>query len=221
MRRKQLVAIFAIAPAILLGIIILTRTVYGATPGSDGKEGKSAGHTPAAPSALNTQGYSASAYNSADTEFLVVFEDGRNENWDIYAQRVDADGTMLGSNFAIVASTGAEQETDVAYNSSAANEYLVVWNSYSDNKIYGQRVSATGPLAGTAFEISSGTAGKNSPTVDYSAGDNQYLVVWTEYISGQGSNIRGRRVASSGTLQGGVIDIAATNDSESRPALSY
>ncbi|MDQ5823146.1 MAG: S-layer homology domain-containing protein [Chloroflexota bacterium] len=219
MRRKQLIAIFAIAPAILLGLLILSSTVYGATPGSPGKEGKAAGTNPSAPSALNTQGSSASAYSSANTEFLVVWEDARNGGWDIYGQRVDADGTMLGTNFAIANTSEFEQDVSIAYNSSAANEYLVVWAS--DDKILGQRVSATGTLTGGAFEISSGTLAKDDPAIAYSAGDNQYLVVWEEFLQGQMFNMRGRRVASDGTPQASVIDIATANGYESDPVVSY
>ncbi len=224
MRRKQLLSIFTMVPALLLGILILSSTVYGATPGGEGKsaqgsDSKPQAADPAAPVALNTQGDSASAYNSANTEFLVVWEDARNGGWDIYGQRVDADGTMLGTNFAIAATEEFEQDAAIAYNSGAANEYLVTWQSAS--KIYGQRVSATGTLIGGAFEISSGTESKSNTAMAYSAGDSQYLVVWNEYLQGQVFNIRGRRVSGTGIPQASVIDIAATNATELSPAVSY
>jgi hypothetical protein len=224
MHRRHLIAIFAMVPAILLAILIWSSTIYGATPvdggkTAPGKHATSEGTGPDAPSALNTQGYSDSAYNTANTEFLVLFEDHRNGNWDIYGQRVDADGTPLGTNFAIASTAASESDSDVAYNSSAANEYLVTWQS--DNKVYGQRVSATGSLAGAAFEISSGDVSREGSAIAYSAGDNQYLVVWEEYIQGEGYNIRGRRIGSDGSFQGGVFDIAATAATESRPAVSY
>ncbi|MDQ5823147.1 MAG: S-layer homology domain-containing protein [Chloroflexota bacterium] len=225
MKRKYLRAIFTTIPALLLGLLILTSTVYGATPGEDsksagtlGNETKSEATDPSAPSALGVQNYSASAYNSTNTEFLVVFMDLRNGTYDVYGQRVDADGTMLGTNFPIAVTGSAEMDPDIAYNSTA-NEYLVVWEEASE--VYGQRVSNTGTLTGSAFMISDNDNSKDRAFVAYGAEDNQYLVVWEEYAGTQEYNVRGRRVSGTGTPQASVIDIASTGGSEMFPAVSY
>ncbi len=67
------------------------------------------------------------AYNPDDDEYLVVWQDYRNSaDWNIYGQRVAADGSLLGTNLAINTTATTHQTTPhVAY---GANEYLVVWH---------------------------------------------------------------------------------------------
>ena len=66
------------------------------------------------------------AYNSTDNTYLVVWEDNRSGTYQIYGQRVDADGSLLGSNFNLHASSYDCRYPDVAY-SSTSNIWLVVW----------------------------------------------------------------------------------------------
>lgn len=72
------------------------------------------------------------AYNPDDDEYLVVWQDYRSStNWDIYGQRIDGDGSLLGTNIAIdTTATKHQTRPQVAY---GANEYLVVWQHYTDN----------------------------------------------------------------------------------------
>ena len=105
------------------------------------------------------------AYNSTSDEYLVVWHGDRvvGER-EIYGQRVDADGTLLGGAFRI-SDAGVDDDTlrdaqnpAVAYNATTdefdpaaahnpdTGEYLVVWQDYRNlghrsTDIYGQRVS--------------------------------------------------------------------------------
>jgi hypothetical protein len=150
--------------------------------------------------------FPAVAYNSAEDEYLVVWEgdddtgglvDGEDE---IFGQRVDAaTGTEVGTNDFRLSDMGPDGDANygadfpaVAYNDTN-NEYLVVWYGDDDTgglvdeeyEIYGQRVSATGAEIGANdFRLSDmGPDGDTNyagggPAVAYNSADNDYLVVW-------------------------------------------
>ena len=166
--------------------------------GPDGNSGYDAGQVTA-------------VYNDTDNEYLVVW-DGYDTNestgqnawdrygpWEIWGQRLDADGNEIGTNDFRISDMGPDGNgyydawnIDVAYNSDD-NEYLVVWQG-DDNtgslvneewEIYGQLLDADGDEIGTNdFRISDmGPDGNSSydakgPIVAYNSDDNEYLVVW-------------------------------------------
>ncbi len=61
-------------------------------------------------------------------QFLVVWQDRRNGNDDIYGQRLSSSGGTSGSNFAIANAADTEQTPAVAW-SEEAQVYLVVWHN--------------------------------------------------------------------------------------------
>jgi PKD repeat protein len=160
--------------------------------------------------AANSQLRPTIAYNRANNEYLVTWDDKRSgSEREIYAQRVSGANSLVGSNFAIALSSGTdigEVNPFVAYNPTA-NEYLVVWNEKSGHHniyyIYAQRVSHTGSLLGDKITVSSGGVRirKLHPTVAYNPANNEYLVVWYgQDVEGQSYRIYGQRLSSSGSL---------------------
>ena len=143
------------------------------------------------------------AYNSHDNRYLVVWhgEDDAgalvNDEYEIYGQRLDADGDPVGTDDFRLSDMGPDGNTDyeagasaVAYGSTA-NEYLVVW--YGDDntaplvddeyEIFGQRLSASGSQVGTNDFRISDMGGDDrcdafAPAVAYNSQDHEYLVVW-------------------------------------------
>jgi uncharacterized repeat protein (TIGR01451 family) len=117
----------------------------------------------------NDQEYPAIAARSGDTldEFVVVWEDARNDNdRDIYLQRLDGSGALLDE-----LDTGAD-ETDptvnlpievddsryfgqpaVVYNPQD-KLYLIAWNTWHDGGVYVKRYSSsTPPAPGASFSL--------------------------------------------------------------------
>jgi len=82
------------------------------------------------------------AYNSANGEFLVVWEyEYSPDDHDIYARRVASDGTLVGNEFIITNLANFESNPAAAYN-TANNEYLIVWEHLFEGRthgIYGRR----------------------------------------------------------------------------------
>jgi hypothetical protein len=176
------------------------------------------------PNAIKHEGNPVVAWNEADNEYLVVWEDGRNASTrgsDIYGRRVDADGARLGGDFRISGpkATWDDFNPVVAWNRTA-NEYLLVWTdtrnaSTRGADIYGRRVRASGARIGGDFRISGPNAifDDMSAAVAWNRTANEYLVVWTDQrdFHTRGSDIYGRLLDAGGATMGGDFRINGAN----------
>jgi len=177
----------------------------------------------------------AVAYNSTDDEYLVVWwgDHNRDEDFEIFAQRLSSSGSKRGAQFRI-STMGPALSTaygafnpDVAHN-SADNEYLVVWHG-DDNiaplvddeyEIFGQRLSATGAAIGlNDFRISSmGPDGSTSfgafrPALAYNSTSNEFFAAWpgednTPPAVNQEFEIFSQRLEGSGAAVGARLRLS-------------
>ena len=164
----------------------------------------------------------ALAYNSVDDEFLVAWVGAQPGTTftesEVYAQRLSADGSTVGSAFQIsqcgapgdgLADVGSTfgAPLSLAYNPTD-NQYLVVWrcDDVGDSNIVdgefeitGQIVRGDGTLAlADDLQISStgGDNGQNpqydaeAPQVAWNSASQQYLVVWGADTPTLGDNYR-------------------------------
>jgi len=118
---------------------------------------------------------------------------------------------IVGSPFGIAGSLSfqGDARTVIAYG-SGPNEWLVVWYdrvSSLSYQIYAQRVSATGALSGPQITLSTVTTVNYNPAVAYSAGLNQYLVLWARTDSNSNDHLIGRFLTATGTTPGPEIDL--------------
>lgn len=150
------------------------------------------------------------------TDFMVVWQDQRNGNWDVYGTRVNAQGTVQdAAGIAIFTQTNNQQNPAVAFDGS---NYLVVWqHSGADWNIYGTRLD-TGltVLDPNGIPISPAPNDQQNPEVAF--GGDQFLVVWQDYRTGAGGSrwdIYGARVDDLGDVQEGFgIPISAYDQDE-------
>jgi hypothetical protein len=175
----------------------------------------------------------AVAWNLAANEYLVVWQDARNSQQDIYGRRVSAGGLALGGDFKISGpgATSDEWAPAVVWNGTA-NEYLVVWQDARSSgtrgwDIYGQRLSASGAPVGPNFRISAlgATLDDTTPALAWNGTTNEYLVVWEDSrsVSTRGVDAYGRRVSAAGVPQGADFRISgpdATSD-DWTPAVAW
>jgi hypothetical protein len=168
---------------------------------------------------VNDQRQPVVAFNSVDNEYLAIWHDERAGNWDIWGQRVDLDGTLLGSSFAICSNASDQLYPDVAYNLDT-NQYLVVWEDRrADADIYGQRVNADGSLDGAEIPIAGlGATSRGRPKVAFNPISGEYLVVYV--YEEENNNIRGRRVPAAGDPSTSEIDIATGATDQNYPAVA-
>lgn len=129
------------------------------------------------------------AYNTTRQQYLVVWVNDRPGNDDLRGIRLDRNGKTIGSPFYISAGSGAERfNPQIAYDTNN-DQYLVVWEQYSENYnaclgIYGRLVSGTGAVLGISDiiirSVTSEISATHDPAVDYASTSNNFLVVWEE-----------------------------------------
>lgn len=165
----------------------------------------------------------AVAYNLDANQYLVVWDDRRDDDGDLYGQIIDADGDLNGGEVPIAgAGTIGRHLPRLAYN-PISGEYLVVYG-YADetNNIRGRRLGVTGTPVAAEFDIATGATDQYYPdvacrTVEPGGGD--YLVVWRD-TDGTQRDIRGRRLDHTGASLG---DYALCTEASSQwtPAVAY
>jgi uncharacterized repeat protein (TIGR01451 family) len=163
-------------------------------------------------------------YNSANNEYLVVWQDYRHGDWDIYGRNISGQCAPLGDEFTISQDSARQWYPALAYN-SGENQYLVVWwdnRNGNGGNIYGQQLSSVGEPLGNNFPVSSAQSVQRFPAVTYSNLDNDYLVVWTDYRNPTGTafDIYGQRVTSNGEKQGDNFPISMAPHDQSVPAVA-
>ncbi|WP_309894624.1 Ig-like domain-containing protein [Archangium sp.] len=157
------------------------------------------------------------------TNFLVVWQDGRNGTNDIYGARVSGTGAVLDpSGIPISTGGGAKVSPSVAY---GGGNFLVVWQDSRNgtHDIYGARVSSAGvPNDTSGIVISNAANNQTVPAVAYSG--TSFLAVWQDTRNGAANaDIFGAKV-SSGTGEvfdpsGIAISTAANN--QTVPAVAH
>lgn len=129
----------------------------------------------------------------------------------------DSEGqTLLGSNFPIsgptaVFSSNGPVENTAAYN-PLTKQFLVVWEdnrnaTSSGIDLFAHLVKTDGSLVGADFPISTAAGEQAQPIVVYNPDANQFLVVWSDYRTGN-ANLFGQLVNASGGLAGSECPIS-------------
>lgn len=142
----------------------------------------------------------------ASGNFVVVWANylyAEDAGWRIAGRRFDANGVPLSGDFEPVADQpGTERvEPDVAVAQDGA--FVVVWREYQadggDTAVAARRFEASGVPAGDAFVVDASPGDSPSVSVD-GAGD--FVVAWSAYVPGAGSDIVARRFVADGTPRG-------------------
>lgn len=162
------------------------------------------------------------AYDSANAQFFVAWNDQRDGVDDLYGARITAtstDFTVLDSNGILISSAaGKQRRASVAIGSS---NYLVAWQDEraGNRDIYAQRVSPAGALVGAEIPLSTTSFDASNPAVGSDGTD--FLVVWDEARNGTNTeDIFARRVGANGTASGEITVSAAAN-AQLRPEVTF
>lgn len=163
--------------------------IYGRFMDSDGQPD---GADFAISDQINAQSTPDVTYNSDNGNFLVVWEDGRNADTDIYGQFINATSGALidyasDVNFAVAIVAGNQFSPTVASN-AGANRVLVTWYDYRNGNydIYGQFVNSLDGshlfnTVGQNFIISNAASSvKYNPDVSYDSTGDRFLVAWQD-----------------------------------------
>lgn len=214
----------------LIGILVFIGLMASPLPVRAAK--LSAGEFPIANDSLQEVTPSV-AYNSQRNYYLVVWSNDRPGNDDLRAQKVSADGSLMGGPFYIVGGSGHDRwKPDITYD-SMNDQFLVVWEDYENvgtfkgNSIRARRVSGTGMVLDTNDRIirakSTTFYTPSEPAVAFSTASNRYLVVWHEvsHVLPITQNINCQVIRPDGSLEGGVRPIPGSTKNHSAPGLAY
>lgn len=157
------------------------------------------------------------------TNYLVVWQDDRNDSSDIYGTRVGQSGTVL-DPVGIAISTAANDQSAPSVAFDGTN-YLVVWGDWRTNyssDIYGARVDQSGNVLDTVgIIISTGADNQYSPTIAFDG--TNYLVVWEDGRNDpMYPDIYGARVDTSGNvLDTAGIAISTATYQQAYPSVAF
>ena len=154
--------------------------------------------------------------------FLVVWEDGRNGNGDIYGARVDTSGIVLDPSGIAICDESRYQRTPSV--GSDGTSYLIVWTDNRDGAyphIRGARVDTSGMvLDSLGMVISDTTQREYGPSLAFDG--SNYLVVWTREWDGPDTDIYGTRMDVSGNvLDSPPIPISSAISYQRSPAVVF
>ena len=136
------------------------------------------------------------------------------DNYGIYGQRFQIDGTPVGGEFQVNSATDGSQEAPTV-TALADGGYLVAWQSYSASQdglgsgIYAQRYDASGAPVGGETLINSTIANNQSLPVAAGLGDGGYVIAWQSdgNQDGWANGIYAQRYDASGAPVGGELQV--------------
>jgi gliding motility-associated-like protein len=144
---------------------------------------------------------------------VVVWQDARNGNWDIFGQRYNSSGGTIGINFKI---TDDPDNRNHHYNPAVATaadgHFIVVWQHAEHEAIYGQIYDAAGQAVGGNFRVDDDTQRQGQviyPDIAVNS-SGAFVVVWEDYHHGNQHDVNMQRFLSSGQKIGLPIKV---NDS--------
>ena len=157
-------------------------------------------------------------YNPNAQQFFVVWQDGRENEWDIYGQIVLTTGIPITDNLVVRDETHALIEPAVAHN-TVSNTYLVVWDDRDEGDIEGRVVNADGTI-GVALNVFDAIT-VTQPALAYNSAANEYLVVFAYRATATNQDIYGQRVLANGTPSGVAFPICNDTTNQSNPDVVY
>jgi hypothetical protein len=155
------------------------------------------------------------------TNFLVVWEDYRADDPDIYGARVTPAGVLLDATGLPLAVTD-EDETDPVVG-SAGGAFLVAWTELlefdGERDVRAVRVTGAGATAGPSVVLSRAAAEQQHAQAAFDG--TNYLVVWEQGLPLE-SDIYAARVAPDGTmLDPAGIPISTAPDWQAGPSVAF
>ncbi|MCU7805801.1 MAG: DUF4347 domain-containing protein, partial [Candidatus Thiodiazotropha sp. (ex Lucinoma borealis)] len=168
----------------------------------------------------NHQG-GASVAADGSGNFIITwssYNQDQTNTYGVYARQYDTDGNPLGGEF-LINTTTADHQQHSAVAADDSGNFVVVWESYSQDGsgwgTYAQRYNAAGVAQGSEFIINTTTANEQRAPEIAMAGNGEFVVAWESYPQdGSGWGIYAQRFDAAGNAQGGEIQVNTTTADE-------
>ncbi len=135
-------------------------------------------------------------------EFVVVWNSTFSE---VYGQTFDSSGAKTGSEFHVNTTTASSQRNaDPGYDLDG--EFVVAWRSYNQDGdrdgVFGQLFTGSGAKVGGELQINSYTTGSQSIPALGRGGNGDMVVIWTQSLVVNESDVFGQLLSPTGTKVG-------------------
>jgi hypothetical protein len=150
--------------------------------------------------------------NPKTDKWIIVWEDDRKGEADLYAQKIMGAGTLLWKEGGILVASASHEQKSPAAASTAAGDLVVVWEDgrHGNQDIYSQKVSANGALlwgeSGLAVCAAKGSVVQQNVKMILNAKD-EIIIVFEDARTGF-SNIYAQKITKSGELAWGYDGIS-------------
>ncbi len=163
--------------------------------------------------------------------YVVVWEDNRNGNYDIYAQRYHKSGTKLGANIRVNDDAGAAYQHNPKVTVDGDGDFIVTWydNRSGRDNIMAQRFNVSGVAQGTNFLVNDNITNNKCVFADVACDYNgNFTIAWIDYRNGVYPNnpdVYARNYWANGTARSDNyrvnVDGGAVNQAEVSVAMDY
>ncbi len=119
-------------------------------------------------------------------EFIIVWMDGRQGNWNIFGQRFNNNGLPVGSNFRINSDGGNTYHADPKVSCTKNGQFIVTWEDQrqGNSDIYCQRFDINGNPLGSNFKVNNDIGTSSQLLPDIAIGNNIFVVTWSDNQNG-------------------------------------
>jgi hypothetical protein len=131
---------------------------------------------------------------------IITWDDYRNGNFDIYAQKINSSGAVQWTADGVVVCTQASSQNYASITSDGSSGAIITWKD--GRGLYAQRIDASGaPLWTTAAGggVAISTLASDAPSIT-SDGSGGAIITWF-YWSGTSNDIYAQRINASGVVQ--------------------
>ncbi len=155
---------------------------------------------------------------------IVVWQDHRNVDGDIYAQRYDSYGTAVGANFLVNDDATGSYQSQPSVAATTGGGFVIAWfDDRSGNAdIYAQRYDGSGNAQGSNFLVNddAGSSSQSVPSVAATTGGG-FVIAWYDGRSGN-PDIYAQRYNSYGTAVGSnfLVNDDEGSSSQYRPSVA-
>ena len=158
--------------------------------------------------------------------FVIAWDDHRNGNCDVYAQRYDPAGNPLGANFTVNDDPGTAQQHSPALSVDGSGNFIITWEDERNGNvdIHAQRYDPPGTPVSSNFKVNddAGIASQANPAVALED-SGSFVIIWEDYRDDESGDVYVQRYDSSGSPVYGnylVSDVEYASFPQLKPAVA-